>query len=70
MAFRDWDIVGAPGDWVALRYFNGQEIAIKVSAYGVMPAAVAAYEAGEQTRMQARVAELGALVDGALDRLR
>ncbi|WP_371783807.1 hypothetical protein [Streptosporangium subroseum] len=66
MALRDWDVVGE----VALRHVNGQEIIVRKGVHGSLPAAVAVWEAREQQLMQARLIELGRLVDGALDRLR
>ncbi|MEV6861837.1 hypothetical protein AB0M44_12645 [Streptosporangium subroseum] len=66
MALRDWDVVGD----MALRHVNGQEIIIRKGFHGSLPAAVAVWEAREQQLMQARLIELGRLVDGAMNRLR
>ncbi|WP_371782756.1 hypothetical protein [Streptosporangium subroseum] len=66
MALRDWDVVGE----VALRHVNGQEIIVRKGVHGSLPAAVAVWEAREHQLMQARLLELGRLVDGAMGRLR
>ncbi|MEV6866977.1 hypothetical protein AB0M44_39045 [Streptosporangium subroseum] len=66
MALRDWDVVGD----MALRHVNGQEIIVRKGVHGTLPAAVAVWEAREQQLMQARLIELGRLVDGAMNRLR
>ncbi|MDP9847455.1 hypothetical protein [Streptosporangium lutulentum] len=65
MALRDWDVVGD----MALRHVNGQAIIVRKGLHGSLPVAVAVWEAREQQLVQARLIELGRLVDGAMDRL-